>query len=99
VVTVNDSVVRGPVTLKLGTPTPAQSSPFNPVVCAKVIKPEPYSSENKTDRIADVVRTYCVVYVENCGPTRCLADSGTELSIAKRSAIDRVNSSGVGWSN
>jgi len=37
--------------------------------------------------------TYIHPFVENCGPYKCLADSGTEMPIAKRAVVQSVMSS------
>jgi len=90
----NDYLIRGPVTLKLGTHIAQQTTLSESDVGADVQGQERCSSEARADCNTDVVRTspltYCHVFVENSGPVKCLADSGSELSIAKRSIVDKV---------
>ena len=97
----NDFKVKGPVTLKLGTHVPKQNSPAEPVIGSENRNSE---FDNSSSRIGDSMLdganctnsvrtsplTHCHVYVESSGPIRCLVDSGSEFSIAKRSMVDKI---------
>jgi len=97
----NDFEVKGPVTLKFGTHVRQQISPAEPVIGSENRKPEFDNSSsridssmldraNSTNSVRTSPLTHCHVYVENSGLIRCLVDSGSELSIAKRSMVDKI---------